>query len=119
MNKLWYIYTTGYISTVKRNEVLITCMREALYKKAYVVLFHLDGVLEQVKSISGDKSKQCLGVDDRGLTGRGQRGLSEVVEMLHILTGEWFIWLSVLVKTYQTVYLGPVQFAICKLYLNK
>lgn len=74
--------------------------------------------IEQVKLISGDQSKQWLGVDDRRMTGRERRGLSEVVEVLHILTGEWLIWLSVFVKTYRTVYLGPVQFAISSIYIK-
>lgn len=46
---------------------------KALYKKAYIVLFHVSGVLEQVELISGDKSKQWWEVDDGGLAGKKQR----------------------------------------------
>ena len=66
-------------------------MKEVLHKKAYIVLFHLYGVLEQTKLVSGDKPKQWLGVDDAGLTVKEQRGLSEVMEVSHILIREGFI----------------------------
>ena len=74
-------------------------MKEAVHKKAYTIVLRLFGVLGQVKLISGNKSKQELGVDDGGLTGKEWRGLSGVMEMFHILIGELFIWFSAFVKT--------------------
>ena len=43
---------------------------------AYIALLHLVEVLEQVRLISGDKSKQCLGIDDGGLIEKEQMELS-------------------------------------------
>ena len=91
-------------------------MKEALRRMAYIALLHLVEVLEQVKLISGNKSKQWLGVDDGRLLGKEQRELSEVMGMFYIFIGVSFIWFSAIAKIEQTVYLRSVHFPICNLY---
>lgn len=88
-------------------------MKEALSRMAYTVLLHLVEVLEQVKLISGNNSKQWLGVDDGRLLGKEQRELSQMMGMFYIFVGVWFIRFS---AVEQTLYLRSVHFRICKLY---
>lgn len=88
-------------------------MKEALSRIAYIVLLHLVEVLEQVKLISGNKSKQWSGVDDGRLLGKEQRELSQMMGMFYIFIGVWFIRFSAIE---QTLYLRSVHFPICKLY---
>lgn len=88
-------------------------MKEALSRMAYTILLHLVEVLEQVKLISGNNSKQWLGVDDGRLLGKEQRELSQMMGMFYIFVGVWFIRFS---AVEQTLYLRSVHSPICKLY---